>query len=81
MLHHPAEITKPDGDPYSVYTPYKNSFYTLPLPTPADCLPYPDRLPPLPEGITSDKLPEANPLPGFPATTQEAHRRLQNFID
>ncbi len=80
MLRHPTEITKSDDDAYSVYTPYKNSYYTQPMPKPADCLPMPDQLPPLPEGMTSDELPQTDPLPGFPATAREAHLRLQTFI-
>jgi len=38
ILHHPTEILKDDGDPYVVYTTYKNKWYRQPIPTPADCL-------------------------------------------
>ena len=77
--HPPKEILKDDGDPYVVFTPYKNKWYTLPLPTPADCLPAPISLPPLPNGLSSESLPAYTPVETFPGTADEAKTRLQSF--
>ena len=79
-LRHPNAVLKNDGDPYVVYTPYKNTWYEKPLPTPADCLPAPDSLPPLPEGISSQDLPSVEPLAEFPGTAKEAQGRLTEYI-
>ena len=81
LLRHPTAILKDDGDPYIVYTPYKNKWYEEPIPTPADCLPIPNSLPPLPEKIETLNLPisEENVVE-FPGTAQEAQERLTNFI-
>ena len=80
-LRNPDAILKDDGDPYVVYTPYKNKWYESPLPTPADCLPAPDSLPPLPKRITSKDLPPAEPVPDFPGTAKEAQDRLTKFTN
>ena len=81
LLRHPTAILKDDGDPYIVYTPYKNKWYEEPIPTPADFLPIPNSLPPLPEKIETLNLPisEENVVE-FPGTAQEAQERLTNFI-
>jgi deoxyribodipyrimidine photo-lyase len=78
-LRHPTDVLKDDGDPYVVYTPYKNAWDEYPLPTPADCLPAPESLPPLPEGISSQELPSAEPVASFPGTAKEALNRLTKF--
>ena len=78
--HPPQEILKDDGNPYVVFTPYKNKWYSEPLPNPADCLPDPKVLPPLPADITSDGLPDFVPAGDFPATADEAQARLESFI-
>lgn len=80
-LRHPNKVLKDDGDPYVVYTPYKNSWYESPLPTPADCLPAPASLPPLPDEIATESFPSAEPVAGFPATAREAQERLTKFTD
>ncbi len=79
VLRHPKDVLKGDGDPYTVYTPYKNKWHEKPLPTPADCLPAPKTLPPLPVKIESDRLPESEPVPGFMGTAKEAQQRLTEF--
>jgi deoxyribodipyrimidine photo-lyase len=81
VIRHPTSVLKDDGDPYIVYTPYKNKWYENPIPTPADCLAAPQDLPPLPEGLKSDPLPTEDPVSGFPATTEEAQKRLSSFIE
>jgi deoxyribodipyrimidine photo-lyase len=81
LLRHPSTILKDDGDPYVVYTPYKNKWYEEPIPTPADCLPIPDKLPSLPENLETRNLPMANETSSeFPGTSQEAQKRLTDFI-
>ncbi len=79
VLRHPTEILKGDGDPYIVFTPYKNKWYGQPLPTPADCLPAPQQLPPVPKGLHSDSLPSTEPVRHFPGTATEAQKRLTTF--
>jgi len=80
VLQHPETIRKEDGDPYIVFTPFKKSWYQQPLPTPADCNPAPDTLPPLPAKIESIDLPTSDdPVDHFPASTKEALRRLTDF--
>ncbi len=80
-LLHPSAILKDDGDPYTVFTPYKNKWYESPIPTPTDCLPAPNNLPPLPQGVDAGQLPEAQAPAHFPATSSEAQSRLQGFAD
>ena len=81
-LRHPESILKSDGDPYIVYTPYKNTWYEQPLPTPADCLPAPEKLLPLPPDLDSETLPNSDTLvEHFPGTAKEAQERLSSFID
>jgi deoxyribodipyrimidine photo-lyase len=79
-LQHPEAVKKDDGDPYIVFTPYKNKWKEKPLPTPADCLPAPDTLPPFPNDLSSETLPETTPVPDFPATAAAAQARLTQFI-
>jgi deoxyribodipyrimidine photo-lyase len=81
LLRHPSTILKDDGNPYVVYTPYKNKWYEEPIPTPADCLPIPDSLPSLPEKIKTQNLPIVEEtVSEFPGTSQEAQKRLTEFI-
>jgi len=79
VLRHPTEFLKNDGNPYTVYTPYKNKWYRKPLPTPADCLPATEHLPPLPKDLPSDPLPAVQSIAGFPTTANEAQNRLTTF--
>ena len=79
VLQHPETILKDDGDPYIVFTPYKKSWYQQPLPTPADCLPSPDVLPPLPAELESIDLPTSEPVEGFSTSAKEAQQRLTDF--
>ena len=78
-LREPDSVLKEDGTPYRIYTPYKNKWLQEPPPTPADCLPKPDSLPPLPEYLFSEALSIEDSVPGFIAATGEAHRRLEAF--
>jgi len=76
-VHHPKHVLKPDGRPYTVYTPYSktwkaklNGFKLIPAPETINT----------PAGIKSDALPayETNPL--FPSGEQEALARLEEFL-
>ncbi|MBG0788587.1 MAG: deoxyribodipyrimidine photo-lyase [Anaerolineaceae bacterium] len=80
VLQHPTAILKSDGTPYVVFTPYKRKWLEHPLPTPVDCLPAPKSLPPLPPNMTSEPLPPAEPVPGFPVTSAAARQRLDSFL-
>lgn len=79
VLRDPDSVLKADNDPYMVFTPYSHRWLEGGLPTPAQCLPAPNELPPLPEGLESLSLPQADPVTGFPATAKEAQRRLEDF--
>lgn len=76
VVHHPATLTKQDGTPYTVFTPFKKnwlaqSFRTRPLPAPTH-IPTPPQLASLPLPIL--------PIPAtFPPGEAEAHRRLATF--
>jgi len=78
-LRHPTDVLKADGTPYTVFTPFSRAWQSWPLPAAADLLPAPERLPALPEAITSLPLPDVSPPDGFRAGEAEAHRRLAAF--
>ncbi len=80
VLRHPTDVLKSDGNPYIVFTPYKNTWYQGRLPAPANCIPTPGSLPPLPQGLGSENLPTAESLEAFPATAEGAQQRLSAFI-
>jgi deoxyribodipyrimidine photo-lyase len=79
VLRRPDAVLKADDDPYTIFTPYKNRWLEGGLPLPAQCLPAPGSLPPLPEDLESFPPPKADPVTGFPAATKEAQRRLEDF--
>ena len=80
VLRHPDAIHKADDNPYVVFTPYKRKWSDHPLPTPADLLPAPETLPPLPINLRSEPLPTTAPVPDFPASNAAAHQRLERFL-
>ncbi len=76
-LHHPGAILKPDGSPYTVYTPYSRAWKASLkeirlLPVPAHIM--------TPSGVESESLPEYKSNPLFPAGEQEALVRLEEFF-
>ena len=81
VLRHPSSVLKENGDPYIVYTPYKNKWYEQTLPNPGDLLSKPVKLPRLPDNIETIDLPEVSNVKGFPATSEEAHQRFAHFLD
>jgi deoxyribodipyrimidine photo-lyase len=78
----PGAILKQDGDPYIVYTPFKNGWLGLPLPQHSQLHPAPTR-------INTPSEPAGNPIPGppalpdsvpFPPGEAEGLRRLEAFV-
>lgn len=81
-VHPPAAISKADGSPYTVFTPFSKAWKALPLPSLNTVIPAPSRIPTPPE-FASDLLPTEPALPQaspFPPGEAEAQRRLQRFI-
>ncbi|GAB4501472.1 MAG: deoxyribodipyrimidine photo-lyase [Anaerolineales bacterium] len=78
-VHHPASVLKPDGRPYTVFTPFSKTWKAL-LPPTLTPLPAPDYFPPvtLPPSVASS-------APPFPSADKpgemEALRRLFQFAD
>jgi deoxyribodipyrimidine photo-lyase len=77
-IHPPEAVLKPDGSPYTIFTPFSRRWLTLPLASIAssvsgEFLPA-DRFP------SSDPLPEYPPVDGFPATHEEAEKRVATFM-
>lgn len=78
-VHPPAAVTRPDGKPYTVFTPYSRVWKALPFD--GYVLQAPDGLPPIPD-LTSEILPDLPPPPeDFPAGEAEALNRLDAFLD
>jgi deoxyribodipyrimidine photo-lyase len=78
-IHHPTTVLKPDGTPYTVFTPYSREWKELPdyfvHSKPSDCL-LPAELFPV-----SSAFPMVDPVEGFPATWREAEDRFTRFLD
>lgn len=78
-IHHPQQVLKSDGTPYTVFTPFsknwksfpKNRIYTS----------KPDHLPTTPMPLSSLEFPESTPLISFPASEKEANLRLHSFLN
>ena len=82
-VHHPLDVVKSDGSPYTVFTPFSRSWLNLPAPKTTDILPAPEHIR-TPPGIASESLPESPRLVEgslFPASSLEAERRLIAFLD
>ena len=75
-VHHPKNVLKQDGRPYTVYTPY-SKVWKAQL-TKIKLLPAPETLN-TPKGIHSEPMPAFTPNPIFPAGEAEALRRLDQF--
>ncbi len=75
-VHHPLAVRKPDGGPYTVFTPFSRAWKALPLPSPLiGALSLPG-VPPL----SSLDIPAALPHPLFPPGEDEAILRLERFL-
>ncbi|PKN90604.1 MAG: deoxyribodipyrimidine photo-lyase [Chloroflexi bacterium HGW-Chloroflexi-6] len=80
-VHHPGAILKPDGKPYTVFTPFSKTWKAH-LPENLTPLPAPDHFPPvnLPESYSLDEiLKSAQASDLFPTGEAEAQRRLARF--
>jgi deoxyribodipyrimidine photo-lyase len=77
-VHHPSAVVKPDGSPYTVFTPFSKAWKSLPLPQPLS--PAPLRLPE-PPLLSGETIPPALENPYFPAGEAEAVRRLEAFLE
>lgn len=82
VVHPPGTVLKQDGQPYTVFTPFKkNAWLQRPLPRTADIIPAPKKLE-TPAEIKSDSLPQTPELPEtvpFAPGEAEAQRRLASF--
>ncbi|MDX9990656.1 MAG: deoxyribodipyrimidine photo-lyase [Anaerolineales bacterium] len=80
-VQHPASVLKPDGKPYTVFTPFSKTWKAL-LPSELAPLPAPEHFPAVqrPESVSSGAraLP---PVEHFPPGEQEAQRRLKQFTN
>mgnify|MGYP001060060111 FL=1 len=82
-FHHPLDVVKADGSPYSVFTPYMKTWKNLHLPGRSDLIQVPKHIN-TPREITSEPLPEVigslKESP-FPSGEVEATRRLELFTN
>ena len=77
-VHHPGDILKKDGKPYTVFTPYSKAWKAK-LSSSIELHAAPEKLK-TPRGITSEALPRFKVSPLFPAGEQEALVRLEEFL-
>ncbi len=78
----PGMVLKSDGSPYTVFTPYKNAWKSLPISSLPSLQTPIEKLPPLPDNLPpSVPLPDHSPSPDFPASQTEAEQRLENFFN
>jgi deoxyribodipyrimidine photo-lyase len=75
--HHPKSILKPDGKPYTIYTPYSKR-WKADL-TSINIVPASEKMD-TPAEIQSESLPQFSNTPLFPAGEQEALVRLEEFL-
>ncbi len=76
---HPLQaVSKSDGTPYTIFTPFSKAWKALPFPgAPLDT---PDNLPEVPEHIHSEEIPAGNASNAFPASESAARTRLSDFL-
>jgi deoxyribodipyrimidine photo-lyase len=77
-LHHPKIVTKADGSPYSIFTPYKNKWMSLPISI--KFIPVRDIRWHAAASLFSVPLPPSSSDAVFPAGEGEAKARLDTFI-
>jgi deoxyribodipyrimidine photo-lyase len=78
----PTAVGKENGDPYTVFTPYKKRWLSLPLPQTSHLHPTPDHIP-TPPALRGDPIPTSPRLPAsvpFVAGETEGRRRLHQFV-
>jgi deoxyribodipyrimidine photo-lyase len=77
----PGLVVKSDGSPYTVFTPFSRAWKDIYSPQPSRALPAPVAIQ-TPLGLESLPIPHLPALPAhvpFPASSQEARRRLEAF--
>ncbi len=78
----PGSVLKADGDPYVVYSPFRDRWEEGDLPRPEDLLPPPTSLPAGPQ-LAAEAVPDDPPhedTEGFPASESAARKRLHQFV-
>jgi deoxyribodipyrimidine photo-lyase len=81
VMHPPGTVLKKSGDPFVVYTPFRNAWKSLPTPSLGLRFVAPEHIP-TPESVDSLRIPEpteAHILNIFPAGEDEAFKRLNAF--
>jgi deoxyribodipyrimidine photo-lyase len=87
-IHPPGSVTKTNGEPYTVFTPFSRAWKNLPLPQPDQLIQAPQHIPTHPAAmngeIASEQLPSqprrSASIP-FAAGEEEAMQRLHTFLD
>jgi deoxyribodipyrimidine photo-lyase len=74
---HPLGALKASGNPYQVYTPFKKNW--LALRSAVSSIEPPKKIPTIP-ALTSDNIPQAEEIPGFPSGEEAARKRLDEFL-
>ena len=80
-IRSPGTVLKQDGDPYRMFTAFRDRWRSQPLPTQPELLPKPERID-VPELDSSEPLPEAPQASSsdqFPPGEQAARTRLRAF--
>jgi len=80
-IHHVNKLLKPNGTPYTVFSPFSRMWHSLPFP--GKPLPAPERFPAPPPINSMDILdfPGYSTKEIFPAGEEEAQNRLLRFTD
>lgn len=78
-VHHPTQVLKGDGKPYTVFTPFSRTWKAS-LPSHLASLPVPE-IPSPGDFPPTDPLPEFITHPSFPSGEEEARHRLARFLD
>jgi deoxyribodipyrimidine photo-lyase len=78
-LHHPADVVKADGTPYTVFSPFRRAWLARGLPARADLFAAPTRLPAVADAIASETMPAGEAPEHLPAGEIEARDRLRRF--
>lgn len=76
-VHPAASVVKPDGNPYTIFTPYSRAWKALPFIS--QTLPAPLVLPPVPD-LSSTVVTNLPVTDLFPPGESEAQRRLATFV-
>lgn len=77
----PGMVVKSTGCPYTIFTPFKRAWKSLPLPGKPSLIRNITHLPPLPAiSLQSTPIPGYHEEPSFPASEAEAIRRLDYFL-